>query len=697
MVHLLRIDLSLRSSLNCIALTLLSTSAALLSTSAAHAQADPRPPQDAGTTPSPTAALPEGEDDSIVVTGSRIYRAEIDSPTPLVSYSEADIALSGRVNLTDFLAQNPALLGSVTSVRSSGTAASSGATGVNLLNLRNLGTQRTLVLVDGRRHVAGLPGTAAVDVSTIPTDLVERVDVTTGAASAIYGADAVSGVVNFALKRNFAGLTARAQNGVSEYGDGGSRLVAVTAGKNFADDRGNIALAYEFRDTDRVSTADRARSGDPLKTYSFVPNPDDVADDPTRYDDVLRNDIRWADSSRDGAIDLDGDGVPDFTGSGKVYDRGTILDGGVTQGGDGTPLAGYDGDEQAANRVHNVNLLTSFQVTPSIRVFAQGKFVDTRSATESQPNYDFYTYLAADNAYLNDRFGVDASANGALLTRDHFDLGLRGDESSRQTYRSVIGFDGDLGGAAKFEASYVHGRTDRTSVSTNNLVSDRYYAALDAVRDDNGTIVCRSDLDPDAVIDANNYGERATTFTPGANSGCKPLNLLGEGVASAEAIDFVTADVTRKSRVLQHVLSGSINGDLGGFLQMPGGAIGYAFGGEYRAESSRYQPDELSKQGMLINSTREADEYGSFDVKEVFGELRVPIARGARFFETLELNAALRLSDYSTVGATTTWQVSGIWAPVRDVRFRATYSQAVRAPNISELFAPSSGTFGRVN
>jgi outer membrane receptor protein involved in Fe transport len=162
---------------------------------------------------------PTPTDSEIVVTGSRIARPEIDSPSPVVSISSATLEQSGRTNLTDFLVQNPALLGSTTSANQSGSTASFGGAGTNLLNLRNLGSNRTLVLVDGRRHVAGLPGTAAVDINTIPKDLIESTEILTGGGgSAIYGADGVSGVVNFKLKRDFEGLRVRGQAGATEGG-----------------------------------------------------------------------------------------------------------------------------------------------------------------------------------------------------------------------------------------------------------------------------------------------------------------------------------------------------------------------------------------------------------------------------------------------------------------------------------------------
>ena len=649
----------------------------------------------------PTAADAAQADDpvDIVVTGSRIARPEIDSPTPVTSYSSASLQQSGRVNVTDFLTQNPALIGSSTSASQSGSTADNGAAGVNLLNLRNLGADRTLVLVDGRRHVAGLPGTAAVDINTIPADLIERIDVTTGGASAIYGADGVSGVVNFVLKRDFEGLVARAQTGVSEYGDAGSRFFSLTGGKNFAGGRGNIALNYEFRDDDRVSSFARERTGNPLRTYGIVRDPTDIPDDPTRFDRVRTNNLRYADSSRGGAVDLDLDGVPDFNGDGGVYDRGVNLPGtGLVQGGDSTPVAGYQGDLQPKNRIHNVNLLSSFEVSPALRLFAQGKYTNTHSYTVSQPSFDFFTYLAPDNAFLIDRFGADAAANGALVSRDNFDFGVRGESSKRETYRSVIGADGQISDHARYEFSYTYGRTDSRFLSTNYRISDRYFAALDAVRDPTtGQIVCRSDLDPTANIDPNNFDAPATTFTPGAGSGCQPLNILGEGSPSAAALGFVQADMVNFYRVQQHVVSGSISGDFGQFFELPGGPIGFALGAEYRKESSRFDPDPRVEQGELLDFSQVGPQRGSFDVKEAFGELRVPLLKDLPFANTLEFNAALRVSDYSTVGNTTTWQVSGIWAPVRDIRFRGGYSEAVRAPNISELYAPVSGAFSFID
>jgi outer membrane receptor protein involved in Fe transport len=681
-------------------LILVGACSAIALATAAHAQDtgvsaanDPVAPQIAGVEQDTPAQ------DEIIVTGSRISRLGDETPNPVVTISAESLQRSGNVNVIDTLSQNPALLGSVTTQAASGSNATFGAVGVNLLNLRNLGTNRTLVLINGRRHVGSVAGTAAVDTNTIPTDLIEGVDVLTGGASAIYGADGVSGVVNFRLKRNFEGLTARAQMDIPNAGDATQRFASVTAGRNFADGRGNIALSYEYRQQARVSSFDRRRYGDPLRSFGLVRDPNDIPDDPTRPDRVLTNNLRYADSSTDGAIDLDFDGIPDYTGSGKVYDRGRLLpsSGGLTQGGDSTPLAGYQGDLQAYSRVHNVNLLTHFDVSDAFSIYAEGKYVRQKTRTQAQPSFDFFTFLSPDNAYLQDRFG-DLAPDGALISRDNFDLGVRGENNDRETIRGVIGFEGRISDHARYDLSYTFGQTKSDILLTNYRITDRYFAAIDAVTNPaTGQVVCRSTLFPNDSINPDNFGGAATTFTPGAGSNCQPLNLLGNSVRSQSALDFVNANIRNSARLQQHVLSGAVSGDFGALFELPGGPIGFAVGAEYRKEKSSFTPDLLLQEGALADFSVQLPERGSFDVREVFGELQAPILKDLRFAHLLSVGAAIRLSDYSTVGKTTTWKVDGSYAPVRDILFRGTYSQAVRAPNVTELFAPRNGGFNFVS
>lgn len=648
----------------------------------------------------PGVALAQGdEDQTIVVTGSRIARPEFSMPNPINSYTAESIEQSGDINITDFLLDNPALVGSNGNADTSGSNTGFQEAGLNLLNLRNLGTNRTLVLVNGRRHVAAFPGSASVDVNSIPVDLLERIDVLTGGTSAIYGADGVSGVVNFVLRRDFEGIRARGQIGISEFGDAGNRFGSILVGRNFADNRGNVVLGYEYASTDRLHESQRPLTGDPLRRFELLRQapPTDRPDVLGIPDRVLFNNVRWADSSPGGAVDIDLDGIPDFTGEGGVYDRGILLpgSGGRTIGGSGTPTAGYFGDFVPELERHNVNLLASFEVSPAFRIFTEAKYVHTEAFTISQSSFDFGTYLQPDNAFLIQRFG-GLAPDGAFFSRDNLDFGIRGQDSTRDTYRGVIGIDGRLNEHLRYELYYTYGRAEASTLNTNDRVTDRYFAAIDAVAGPDGRPTCRINLPGEtqyfAGFDENGdpIFRTPTTFAPGQ---CVPLNVLGSGSPSPEALNFALADHADFARITQNVVSGYLAGDLGFLFELPGGPIGFAVGAEYRRESSLSRPSALTQAGELLDNSQIAPESGSFNVKEIFAEINLPILRDRPFFETLSVGGAIRVSDYSTVGTTTTWNLNGIWAPVRDISFRGTYSQAVRAPNINELFQPLSGTF----
>lgn len=640
----------------------------------------------------PPSDVTTGEND-IVVTGSRIRRPDFASPSPIVSLGAETIQSSGTSNLTDFLSGYPALVGSSTSGDNAGSGAGIGATGLNQLNLRNLGTQRTLVLIDGRRQVASTPGEQSVDINTIPTDLVEGIDVLTGGASAIYGADGVSGVVNFRLKQNFEGVSARAQTGISTRGDAAQRLLDLTVGRNFADGRGNIALSYEHGEEDRLQAKQRARYREG-NLQTFVLNPNDPNDDPNLPDRVPLRDIRYDGSAPNGAVDTTFDGYPDFEGSGAVWNPGLQLGEGFTQGGSATSVASYANDLLPQTNRDIVNVLGHFDVSDKLTIFAEGKYANVNTFTFGQPSFDYNIFVPQDNPYLPEsiRAAIDPEIGGVLVSRDNFDLGQRGERIRRETYRGVIGVRGDISPSFHYELSYNYGETKVRSRYLGDVYSDRFFAALDAVRNPaTGQITCRVNVDPTWEPDQPYASRRVnpvTTFTPGQ---CSPLNLFNNG-QSAEAVNFITAATTDYSTIRQQVVSGSISGDTRQLFELPGGPVGFAIGGEYRKENSSFRPDPIIQQGLTYTNVL-LPTKGEFDVKEIFGELNLPIVKNQPFFHSLELGAAIRYSDYSTIGRTTTWKVDGMYAPVRDITVRGTYSVAIRAPNISELFGGQSQTF----
>jgi len=629
--------------------------------------------------------------DPIIVTGTRITAPDVESAAPISFFTAEDIESSGKTNLASLLAEDPALVGTITSQRSAGAAAPFGMAGTNLLNLRNLGTERTLVLVNGRRHVSTQNGTAAVDINTIPVSLVERVDVLTGGVSAVYGADGVSGVVNFVMKRDFDGLEARAQTGISSRGDAEEYLASLTAGRNFASGAGNVSVAYEYRRSERLRGEER-RSGNPEAYEFLIQNQADLADDPSVPDNVPLNDLRYLFSSPLGAIDVNFDAFPDFNGNGDFYDFGTFLfnSGFLAQGGEGTPIAGYSGDLLPEVETHNLNILANYEFSPAFRVFVEGKYVSSESYTEGQPTFDIGSFLYLDNPYLPAIAATVAPYPAVGVFRDHFDFGRRAQRTERETWRGVIGAEGEISDHLSYEVSYTYGKTEIRIDDINNRIRDRYYAALDAVDDGTGNVVCRSDLNPFATYFDFNYGGPPVTFTPGA-SGCSPINILGSNVASDAALSFFMADLTSRVELEQHVVSGSLSGDFGGSFELPGGPVRFAVGGEYRDESSSFSPDQQLQDGVILDIAQVVPQKGGFDVWEAFAEVQLPVLRDVQGAELLQFGAAVRLSDYSTAGSTTAWKIDGVYAPVADVQFRASYSQSVRAPNINEIFAPTQG------
>lgn len=641
------------------------------------------------------AAPPESADDKldeVVVTGTRIRQSELGLANPVASFSSESIVQSGKTDLGDFLVQTPALLSSTTGDLTAGSNFGFGAVGLNLLNLRHLGEDRTLVLVDGRRHVSALAGYAAVDVDAIPTDLVEAVDVLTGGASAIYGADGVSGVVNFRLRRDFEGLSFRGQTGISGEGDGENYFAAITAGTNFAQDRGNVAFAYEYSADKRVSDQDRSYLRPP-RSANLYQNQDDLDDSPDLPDLARYDDVRYADSARMGAVDVDFDFASDFEGNGNVYDRGFLLEnsGGYTQGGSSTPVDGYQGDLFPELDRHVFNLLGHFDVNDSLTLSAEAKYVRSHAMSLAQPSYDFYLFMTPDNPFMPDSirdaivpgaaaeyFEDEEVPDGVFLTRDNYDIGINAEDAVRETLRGVLAANGRISDHLEYEVSYVYGETSNKIVEINNRLEEQWLAAIDVVEDpDTGQPVCRSSLDPDV---------------PDHLAGCVPYNIFGENVRDPAAADFVTIDSVNRTKLTQQVASAYLSGDFGGFMELPGGSIGFAVGAEYRRETSDSTPALEIQEGLTWNGPT-APTYGSFDVTEAFVEFNLPVLVDAPGAHRLSFGAAFRASDYSTVGSTNAWKVDAVYAPVESMTFRGTYAQAVRAPNVSELFSPETTTY----
>lgn len=674
--------------------------------------------------------------EELVITGTRLRLPDYVLANPVVSLGEEQIQNSGATNLGEFLQSVPALVNSLDLAEGADTTTPDQA-GLNLLDLRNLGVDRTLVLVNGRRHVASSPGTSAVDTNTIPVALIERVEVLTGGASAVYGADGVSGVVNFIMKKDFEGVDVRAQHTWTEEGGGGGNFFSATVGRNFADDRANITLNYEYDHQDRLTFRDRSYTY-PGQRLILVDNPNDPGDSRQIPDNILATDARYLDTSLGGSFYTNLTSATtlagvSFLGNGDPFIDGVYTSGFIMLGGSGSPLDLFNDDLLPGLDRNTFNATGRFDITPNLSVFGEAKYVKTETSFYAQPSYEYGLFIPEDNPLIPANVLADARtpgglasttpfdfgddgvmtpqeyfglpAPGVLLARDNFDLGTQNYDVERESSRFVVGLEGKITENIRFEVSYVHGRAEQKLKASNVRINERFLAATDIVNGPNG-LTCRSNLTPSAVPVGDLFGQFGfdpstfgTTFTPGPNSGCIPLNIFGEGNADPAAIDWINAEAESSAEIKQDVVTGFVTGDSTPWFSLPAGPVSVVLGAEYRKEQSDYRPSDLEAIAESLDYAafttlgRATRTIGEFDVKEAFTEISVPILRDVPFAQSLTVQGAYRWSDYSTAGETNTWNFGGRWQINDWVMLRATKARAVRAPNVNNLFRGRSQTF----
>ena len=690
-----------------------------------------------------TGAEEVGPDiERMVVTGSRIESdSTLDSLSPVVSLGGEDIRSSGEIDIGALLRESPQLQASLPA---SFSAFNGTPLGASLLNLRNLGAERTLVIENGRRHVSGIEGTASVDVNTISTALLQNVDVLTGGASAIYGADAVTGVVNFIMRdgASFDGMEIRTQAGITDDGDAEEFFFSLANGFEFDDGRGSMVFAGEYQETEPIFAGDRSFAGSGRQF--LVPNAPALEAafgvDP-RFSNAFIPDLRLPISSDGGIIAIGDGGASAFVeavlsggalgcdtigaaaiptcqifanGSLRPFNPGDVfVDGFNASGGDAVPAEPDDEILLPDTERFLFQAAFDYEVHPNINVFADGKFVLSETRESNQVNgFNDDIPILLDNPFIPDALRDQiATLEGEGLdpviavSRDVLDTTARSNPlAERKTFRGVLGVEGEIPGTSlNYEAAFVYGRTD-ADISSRDRIEDRYFAAIDAVVDpETGEIVCRSDIDSDALVPpsspfpAQNSNFQISTFVPGDGQ-CVPVNILGFDTISQEAADFIFQRQTATNDIDQKVFTATISGDTEDWFSLPAGPIGFAGGFEYRDETSEFQPGAFSAAGLTFGTTNSNGgptnpSAGEIEVSEFFIESRIPILADMPFAELLEFNGAYRFSDYETFGNTDTWSLGGRWAPVRSFTVRGTVSRAVRIPNIGEAFAPTFTAF----
>ncbi len=670
-----------RRALATVSTTALVISAVSLSSGHAFAQA-------AQTAAAATAPAQTAEVEEVIVTGSRIVRDGYEAPTPLTVVGVEQLQTSGSTNVADYVNTLPAFAGS-RNPTTTNASMSGGNSGANVVNLRNLGLERTLVLLDGQRSV-GTNSNGVVDINTFPQNLIARVDVVTGGASAAYGSDALAGVVNFILDKKFVGVKGEISGGVTTYGDNRQWDMNMAAGTSFGDGKGHFLLSAQAGHTDGIRVNDRPWN---LQGYEVITNPaygTGAGQSTSVPERLLKNHVSTIYPA--GSIIVSGPLKGITFGPGGIprqFVYGDVVSGGVMTNGEwqastirGTGLAN---GLTSLDTNQNFFSRASYQVTDTFEMFAQASWAHDYNHNWCCPfenngglvqKIDNPFIPAAVSARMT-ALGLTSITLGSMVA----DLGVAGANNDRRVERMVVGGNGSFDAADTAWTWNAYGQIGITMA--HEQVSDaphvpNFYRAIDAVTGPNGQIVCRS------------------TLTAPTN-GCVPYNLFGTGVNSAAAIGYVLGSGAvdfRNERFVQRVIAASAQGEP---FSSWAGPVSLAFGIEHRKESAAGIVDPDGQAGNW--------DYGNYrplnantSVTEGFVETVIPLARSTEWAKSLDLNAAGRFTGYETSGFVATYKFGLTYDPIDDIRFRVTRSHDIRAPNLIELFSGGGGGFpGYIN
>ena len=638
--------------------------------------------------------------DEITVTGSRIVRDGLTAPTPVTVVSAERLQNLGATNIGDVLNTLP-------SFRASSNPQTANiqprAAGTSLADLRGLGTNRTLVLVNGRRFV---PSTleGAVDLNQIPTLLLERSEVVTGGASAQYGSDAVAGVVNLILNNTLEGVRTNLQYGRTEQADGIDYHAGIAGGTKFADGRGHVTAAMEYEKNEGAGDC-YSRDWCALE-YQVITNPTTVT--VPKLAGYPANNILPAAhtvAAVVGGLIVNGplkgtafhaDGTPYAYQYGTVFpNNSTFMYGG---GGDNgfiraplmvVPITRYNGF-----------LSTQFDITDSLQssleisfgsVRAHGRGAQTRDTSAGS-----VITIRGDNAYLP--AGVKTSLTSAglpLTSATSFVLGRMGDDfgytdnvSKTDVLRALAGLKGSITENWSWDAYYQYGETNYDQTVANNRIQEQVAGVPNATGQ-----ATRIQLAADAVVNpaTGQIVCRSTLTNP--TNGCQPANLFGLNNFSQAAKDYLYGSAWQTQLFKQQVVAANVQGDL---FNTWAGAVPLAFGAEYRQNKVDTQADPIAASSgfYVFNSSIVG---GEVRVREGYLETSVPLARDMPALKSLDLNGAVRSTDYNTSGSVTTWKYGVTYEPLAWLRLRATRSRDIRAPNTDELFRPRTTAFQTVD
>jgi len=619
---------------------------------------------------------------SVQVTGSRIKSPNLTSNSPVLVIGKEEIKFQGTTRVEDLLNSFPAAFAG------QGGNLSNGADGTATVDLRFLGPARTLVLIDGKRVQAGAIGGSAADLNFIPAQLIEGIDVLTGGASAVYGSDAISGVVNFKMIKDYEGVRVDYQRSGYQHTndnkagdivrnrgfvtpdkntfDGQGHQLSITLGVNSADGKGNATLYASYLQLDPVSQDRRDFSACTFNNRGS--NDYSCGGSATSFPGVF---INGGDNDLPALFTVD-----TATGGFRPYVAAT----------DAFNFAPFNYFQRNQER-YSLGGFAHYKFNDAADVYTQLMFSDTRTNAVIAPSGIFgeTVLVSRDNPFLSDLqrqqlFGEGTDPVPVSVLRRNVEGGGRDDNLRYTAYRAVFGLRGDFAKAWAYDTSIQYGSTVFSEVYRNEFSLTRSRRALDVVTDpDTGAPVCRSVLD-------------------GTDPTCVPYNVFSGQRVSQEALQYLQVPGLQNGTTTQQIATGSITGDLGEYgLKSPvaNDGVGVAFGAEYRRESAALDTDVSFQTGDLAGQGAPTLPIaGAFAVKELFGELRVPLAQGLPGIHDLGIAAGYRFSDYTQTSSTDTYKIDGEYAPTKDFRFRGGYNRAVRAPNIGEIVNPTRVTLG---
>lgn len=631
----------------------------------------------------PASAESTSAVEDIVVTASRTAQDGLQAPTPTQIVGAKMIEQQAATTVMEVLNQNPAFK----ATRSPGANATNTSSPAQATaDLRALGGQRTLVLVNASRVVPFAPASnlgvpTTTDLNLFPTLMIDRVDVVTGGASALYGSDAVSGVVNIIMKKKYDGINVTAQTGISEQGDYRTIRGGFIGGTSFNDDRGHFVISADYSKNNGVPDIYSRDWG--RRESMIVNNSQRLVAGTAGFGQpafILADNVH--NSLGAGGVILNVPGLTNMTfnsdGTIRPFQKGSIFGGSTMIGGEGESII------KGTALVPDVKRFTTYaslyyDFSDNLTGYIEGGYSRSVGFLDGVPMRLQTQAIRRDNAFLPDavRALIPATMTSFNISRIAHDMGINHYRIVNETPHGTIGLEGKLGGSWKWDAHASYGVNHYSSYTTENPITQNVNFAVDAVRDPaSGNIVCRATLQGNP-----------------AAAGCVPLNLFGEGNFSDAARDYIQGEGTAKVKYDQFTAAANFVGEA---FSTWAGPVVIAFGGEYRKETQKLTADPVASANGFLTAGNAVPYSGEFNVKEAYVEATVPLLNDVPFARTFDLNGAYRYADYSSVGGKSAWKLGAVWEPFDGFNIRVARSRDIRAPAINELSSPGSNVTNNV-